>query len=447
MRGLTWTLLTWTVALLVLSPKGVLLKNQERRFRLSRIELAIIAVLLGTHSLVAGSNAEDIVANPVVFERVIRGALSGLGLLLLFPALRAAIPQLRTGHWPALTALTAYVGVAAVSVLYSAAPIVTVGKVLELTAGLAVAWALLSSRNVRQEVSSAVRLVFVLEGAIIGVALIGFFVVPDSFTSMGDSRPGFLFDRVMASPSAHANTLSASGALVTAYALAALFHASSRTEKVQWLMWSIVGTVAMVLASGRQGLVIWLAAVSVLLWVHRRRLFAAVIVPLSALVLLANWELFWDIVTRNQSSETLATLSSRLIWWEAAIEAWKIHPFTGYGFGVGGRFAALQGISRTASVHSGYLEALVGLGIIGTLVLLVAMVRIGWWSMKHLRRASDTTAPILIVPLVLHTAVSLGFAGWLNADFLLFAFLAVLSDLSFREQRRLQSSPPIALAQ
>ena len=235
--------------------------------------MAIIAVLLGTHSLVSGSNADDILADPVVFERVIRGALSGVGLLLLLPALRKTMKQLNSGHWPAMTALTAYGGFAAISVLYSAAPIVTLGKVFELSAGLAVAWALFSSANVKQELANAIRLVVVLEGAIIGVALIGYIVVPDLFTSLGDSRPGFLFERVLGSPSAHSNTLSASGALVAAYALAAFFKSDLRSEKVQWMVWSIVGTVTMLLASGRQGLVIWLAAVAVLLWVHRRSMF------------------------------------------------------------------------------------------------------------------------------------------------------------------------------
>jgi len=442
MGGLTWTLVIWVMVLLVLGREGVLSRQRGRRLHLSRIEVAIIAVLLGTHSLVGGSNVEDILANPVVLERVIRGALSGVGLLLVVPNLRATIPELKTGHWPAMTALSAYAGVAAASVLYSAAPIVTVGKVFELSAGLAIAWALLSSSSVKQHLSDAIRLVVVLEGAIIGVALIGFFVLPDMFTSFGDSRPGFLLDRVMGSPSAHPNTLSASGALVAAYALAAVFRSESRSEKVQWMVWSIVGTLSMLFASGRQGLVIWLAAVAVLLWIHRRRLFIVVIAPLTALVLVANWEVLWDAITRNQSSETLATLSSRLIWWGAAIEAWKSHPFTGYGYGVGGRFVALRGLSNTASVHSGYLEALVGLGLIGTLLLMIVLTRVALWAVPRLRQGLDTTAPILVIPLLLHTGVSLGFAGWLNADFLLFAFLALSSDLAFRERRRLGRLPP-----
>jgi O-antigen ligase len=284
--------------------------------------------------------------------------------------------------------------------------------------------------------------VVVLEGAIIGVAVIGYFVLPDLFTSLGDSRPGFLFDRVMGSPSAHSNTLSSSGALVTAYALAAFFRSQVRSEKVQWMVWSIVGTLSMLLASGRQGLVIWLVAVAVLLWVHRRRVFIVVIAPLTALVLAANWDVLWAAITRNQSSETLATLSSRFVWWGAAIEAWEIHPFTGYGYGVGGRFAALRGITNTAGVHNGYLEALVGLGLIGTLLLLIVVARVGMWAVPRLRKGMDTTAPILIIPLVLHTAVSLGFGGWLNADFLLFAFLAALSDNAYRERRSLMRSPP-----
>jgi hypothetical protein len=35
----------------------------------------------------------------------------------------------------------------------------------------------------------------------------------------------------------------------------------------------------------------------------------------------------------------------------------------------------------------------------------------------------------LIVPLVIRTAVSPGFGGWLNVEFVLFALLAALSDV------------------
>ena len=440
MRGLTWTLSVWALVLPLLGWLGLFGRGDGRRFRLSRPELAIIAVLLGTHSLVAGSRAEDILDDPVVFERVIRGALSGLGLVLVLWGLRVALPRLRSGHWPALTVLTGYVGVAFLSFLYSAAPIVTLGKVFELSAGLAIAWAIAGSKTAKQDLADAVRLVVFLEGAIISVAVVGFFALPDVFTAMNDSRPGFLFERVMSSPSAHSNTLSAGGALLAAYSLAAFFRASERSQKALWMTWAVVGTVGMILSSGRQGLVIWLAAVAVLLWTQRRSLFVFVVAPLTALVLAANWEVVWDAVTRNQSSASLATLSSRLVFWSAAIESWQIHPLTGYGYGVGGRFVVLPGISRAASLHSGYMEALVGVGLIGALLLLVVVVRVGMWAVSQLRRGADSSSAILFIPLTLHTAVSLGFGGWLNADFLLFAFLAANADIAFRESRRMKRS-------
>ena len=142
-----------------------------------------------------------------------------------------------------------------------------------------------------------------------------------------------------------------------------------------------------------------------------------------------NWESAFKIFSRGQAQQ-ISSLTGRLPWWQAALEAWAEHPWTGYGYGAGGRFVGLAnaGSSHVSNVHSGYIEALVGVGLIGALPLLIAIGLVVSWSLGALRAGRDVSMAILIVPLTIHTLVDLGFGGWLKPDFILLACLAGLAD-------------------
>jgi hypothetical protein len=78
------------------------------------------------------------------------------------------------------------------------------------------------------------------------------------------------------------------------------------------------------------------------------------------------------------------------------------------------------------------MEALLGVGILGSIPLIWAAFRVAVWSGRRLLSGADTAVGIIIVPLLLHTFVSLGFGGWVNLDLILFACLAGLSDVALR---------------
>ncbi len=369
-------------------------------------------------------------------ETVLRGVLATLALVLVAPALLWNLSQTsRTHRMVGLGALTLYGMVAGVSVLYSVAPLPTAGKVFELGAALTVVWWLATDIDPKRRLRDGVDFVVRLEIGLLAAAVVGFFVAPGIFAEV-QSRPGFLSAATMVAPYAHSNGLSATGALVAAYAVAQVLLASTTAMRLRWLAAAAVGTVAVMLASGRQGLAIWIAGIAVLLWVLRRR-WLLVLVPLGLVLALTQWTALsanvWEVVARDQNPDTLATLSGRLVYWDAALSAWQEHPWTGYGFGVGGQFA-LEGIGEDAvsSLHSGYLEALVGLGLLGIAPLAFAVARTAAWCWRRLR--VDTPYAILIVPLLLHTLVSLGFAGWLTADFVVFALLAAIADVDRRRR-------------
>ena len=82
------------------------------------------------------------------------------------------------------------------------------------------------------------------------------------------------------------------------------------------------------------------------------------------------------------------------------------------------------------------MEALVGLGVLGAIPLVYVIFRTTVWCFRRLPVRTDAPYAILIVPLLLHTLVSLGLAGWLNADFVIFACLAAMGDTERRARSR-----------
>ncbi|NOY55786.1 MAG: hypothetical protein GXP34_07335 [Actinobacteria bacterium] len=443
MRSLTWTAAIWAVVLIFIARGSLreILHKPESGWSMER--LAIVLVLLGSFTNAAKATANEVLADPVILERVVRGALVLLGGLVVAPSLLRNLRSAGTRIGPGLTALWAYILVAALSVLYSVAPIVTAPKVVELLVGLAIITSIATSSAPKEHLRQAIQFIVILEAALITTAVIGFFVRPGTFAMIG-YRPGFLLPTTMGSPWASSNSLSASAGLVAAYALASYFRGGTLRVRAGWMTLFAIGTIGTVLASGRQGVAIWMVAIGILLWLHRRRLFLLLLGPATLGMVFLNWQQLLSILSRNQSAQSLALLTGRVRFWTAALSSLAAHPWTGFGFGAGGRFVALRSIGEgsRSNLHSGYLEALLGVGLIGTILLLFAVVWAAWWSVRQLRRRIRTHYAILIVPLILHTFVDLGFGAWLKADFLLLASLVALADLDRRASRIARAQPP-----
>ena len=90
-------------------------------------------------------------------------------------------------------------------------------------------------------------------------------------------------------------------------------------------------------------------------------------------------------------------------WWEASIPVWQRSPLVGRGLLSGTRFEVLArlGLRDTGGIHSTWVEALVGTGLIG-LGLLAAMLLM--CLRRALRLALDRRGAIL--PLLLLVVLS-----------------------------------------
>jgi O-antigen ligase len=401
--GLVLAFAIWTVTLLIARAARSPLVAQNTK-GLGIVMAAATVLLLGTHSYAESSSAEEILADPLGSGagRIARGGLIVICLVLLFPTVARLLRRLpATGPWPGLGALTAYISIAFVSILYSSAPLVTAAKAVEIAAGLVIIWVLALRPNPRHDLRLVIRYVVLLEGALVVGAMIGFFAAPDLFYRVQPWKPGWLFLPSMTSPFAHANSLSARGALVATYAMAMILTSPSVRSRLLWTGLFLVQTVGVLMASGRQGVLILMAGVALLLLIHKPRLSMLVLAPVAIVATFAYSQSLFGILARGQP-EALGQLSGRLGFWQAAVDVWAKEPVTGYGFGIGGRFVALRGVSSTVShLHSGYMELLSGLGLLGLVPLAYCVYRAGLWALRKLRAREETELAILLVPLLL----------------------------------------------
>jgi O-antigen ligase len=430
--GLLWTLGVYAGVVLIGRRFGLIsLSSPDER----RLLYAVLLVLAGAHSTAVRTGAEDVVSNPVVLETALRGLLDVLALLVVLPVIARMPWQQALRRHIGASSLIVYLAVAGVSVVYSAAPIVTAGKVFELAVGMAVILTALRPEpsNSAGLLQGLVRTVVLFEAGLLLVAVVGFFVMPGAFSQL-ENRPGFALPQTLTSPFAHSNGLSSMGALVSVYAWAQVLTGATGASRRIWMVLGGAGALGVVLASGRQGVVIWLASMAVLLWVCRRRLFVLLVGPVAVGLVVAYRDVIAAALARGQASVTLATWSGRFDFWEAALSVWRQHPWLGYGFGVGGRFVALESIGRSdiSSLHSGYMEALTGVGLFGLIPLGVATGLVIVWAIQSLRAGREIPAAILVIPLLLRTLVSDGFGAWVNAELLVFAALVLMAD----DQRR-----------
>jgi O-antigen ligase len=426
MIGLAWTAAIWALTALV----AFALRNRHPRLRsyFSLENLALLIALLGTFSVTSGlTEAEEVLREPVVLERVVRGVLAGLALAIAGPILLSRLRQPRNIGYKAVSAIVIYLAVALVSTLYSAAPLVTVAKIFEMAAGLAAVLAIAFGPDARRRLEDTVTLVLVSQLALLAAGVVGFFLMPELFAPF-ETRPGFVSLRTLAPPFMHSNAVSSASALVAIFALAKLLVA--RTGRAFWATGFAISALALVLSSGRQGVAMALAGVGLVLWIERRKVLALLIGPAAVLLFVAYQQQIIVALSRDRPSNWV-NLSGRLPWWEAALTAWERHPWTGWGYSTGGRFVALQSIDSdvVSSVHSGFLEVLVGVGILGAIPFLYALGRVVVWAARKMAARADTAIAVLIVPLIIRTAVSPGFGGWLNVEFVLFALLAALADV------------------
>ena len=191
-------------------------------------------------------------------------------------------------------------------------------------------------------------------------------------------------------PDVASNDIGQHGALMASVALARLLPFTRQRRNTLWYLALLMfGLVTMLFAQCRSAIAGWCLAVFCIFLFSKRVLQGAVIALSGALVFVLSGlgSLTWTYLQRGQSTAQMTSLSSRLSWWSVAWEKFTDHPLTGLGAWAAGRFGVLAklGHKLTASMHSDWVEIIVGTGIWGIIPILIVMVWTWWILLRFIR--------------------------------------------------------------
>lgn len=298
-----------------------------------------------------------------------------LGLLGLVLVLRRARHRLAV-RGPLSVCILVLLGWAAVSLLWSADPEITVrrGGVLLLMTVLAVGLVRQLSPREIAAVISAVSATFLFLGIAAEVVLGSFQPLSEGYRFAGTLHP---------------NHQAANCALAL---LGGLWFGTSKNERWsrRWLGLAVAALALtfMFFTRSRSGFMAGTAAAAVLLLLRLPKRYG-VLIPVAAtgtaagmalLFLTERAETPWSVLLLGRSVEQVATLNSRVPLWRAMLEFVGERPVLGFGYGAfvdperGAAIAAEVGGFVLGGPHSAYMSVLLDLGVVGLLLFLAVLV-------------------------------------------------------------------------
>jgi hypothetical protein len=305
----------------------------------------------------------------------------GLMILVAFVLLEQLIIRrliwIKSLFYGLIGLLAGYALMNMISTLWSVYSTWTLYKSIEYLTDVALIAAIVTSMESYQEFKTLFDWTWVLTGLIMASVWLGVLVWPEQAIFHGVGLVRLQIQGVL--PQVSANGVGYLGAILGIVALTRLLLQPK--HKQFYLIVFFVSMAILVLSQSRSPLTGFLVALPLVLFVSKRIGILALSAGLvMALLFLTNADnLFWKFFQRGQDPELFASLSGRVSWWKLGWNFFKEHPFIGYGAYVGGRFIVLSklGFTTTASIHSTWLEVLLGVGLIG--LQLIVGVLLGTW--------------------------------------------------------------------
>jgi O-antigen ligase len=179
-------------------------------------------------------------------------------------------------------------------------------------------------------------------------------------------------------PDVSSNQIGEYAACLTALALCRLLPISRKRVNTAWYVFVFLfGFVTVIYAQTRSALGGFCIAVFLIFLLSNRVQHGAAIVigSLFAILISGFGEVLYLYVQRGQSANAFDSLSGRVEWWEVALEKFSNYPLTGLGMWAAARFGVLAkiGFTQTATIHSDWVEIIVGMGAWGLLPALCIM--------------------------------------------------------------------------
>jgi O-antigen ligase len=403
-----------------------------------------LVLLLASTLVWRTRGATALATNPLDSAAQLRIAMVAAAALLGFfaffsPPRPEATPRERLTTLPFRLYL-AYLAVVIVGIPFSVKPLLTSYRALELAVGCIVllgAYRALGNAAARRIEAT----IYWFSIALLGSVWIGRFLDPArALARPTDTAVPLKWELQGVYPSMAANTVGALGALVAIWSLSRYFN-PRRYGGRRWVALALTlgGVVSIIAAQYRTGYLAFTAGALVIFWLRKRSLF---VVLLATAILILAWSpsligSAQPYVLRGQTTQEASQLSGRVDFWSAAVPVWERSPVVGRGLWTASRYEVLAplGFDTTASVHSTWVEALVGTGVLGLGLLLASVL-------ETLRRAwkaarASPWAPIgplaLMVMLTVRSLTGNLFESFGHEQLV---FLAIVLALEDRRVRR-----------
>lgn len=188
------------------------------------------------------------------------------------------------------------------------------------------------------------------------------------------------------------NAVGQSGAVLAILALCRLLPVGGRkTDRAFSSVLFVFGIASLLMSQTRNALGGFVVAAVLVLILTRRTWLALVGGGIGAVVW--GFSRFGGTVVtflqRDQTTESMQDLTGRAEFWSYAWQQFLVHPLTGLGAYAAGRFAVMTKLHiDTATLHSDWIEMLVGIGIMGLIPFAYALIRTWWYLLRSVRDPS-----------------------------------------------------------
>jgi O-antigen ligase len=193
-------------------------------------------------------------------------------------------------------------------------------------------------------------------------------------------------------PSLDQNEVGEYGAVLGIVALSRLLQPRRSRGRVFYCLLFGFALVTMVMSQTRAVYIGFLfGCVLVLILCKRFALIAFLAFTIMMTVALTNApNLAKKVWQRDEDAQNVQMIGGRLSPWESGLAKFLEKPLTGYGAYVGGRFVVLQmpGQLPGSSILNFYLETILGTGVCGLGLFVVAMLGTWWILVFELRKGS-----------------------------------------------------------
>jgi O-antigen ligase len=384
--------------------------------------IALFALLVGTLAQYADNTGggPGHTSNAVIL--FVRGPLCLLAFLVLLIKPRVATLKLTDARLPFLAFSILYF----ISILWSAEPVETLGKAVEIVLAGFIFFEVSRTENALQRITALRQIVQLSISVVAVITVLGYLA---HFGPFIQHRPG-LFTKT----TAQAPFLSGNGLGYVTSALFLITCAEWQAKRIATgpAMRQMAFALALFsVSASRTSLGILVASLLAIL-AQKSRTLAISLASLLGILGLAFKGGVFEFLQKRSGTGNIATLSGRTVVWTAAFRQWKTHPLLGAGGGVGGkqvlRHIGNFSLESMSSLHNGFMELLTGLGLVGTLIGVYLILLVTWRTWAAWRDHPQYSGThVLIVHIWITTIMSTGVFGWMGYEMAF--FLCIMTNL------------------